>query len=99
MKTITIVTDQITDRALAAALPTEGITSMTIARGQAPRPGCAEIRRYRTPHRFAPAFRIDLVVADDAVASVFDGIDVAYGAGLFSDAEAWVGEPAMPAAA
>lgn len=99
MKTITIITEQITDRALAAALPTDGIASVSVTRGPAAAPGSAAVRAFRNPNRFSPEFRIELVVADDAVESVLDGIDVAYGAGLFSDAEAWVQAAALTPAA
>lgn len=99
MKTITIITDQITDRALAAALPAAGIASVAIRRGGAARPEAAAIRSYRNPARFAPRFRIDVVVEDAAVETVFDAIDLAYGAGVFSDAEAWVEARALAPAA
>lgn len=98
MKTITIITEQITDRALAAVLPTEGVASVSVTRGPGARPATA-VRAYRNPNRFSPEFRIELVVEDAAVEPVLDGIDFAYGAGLFSDAEAWVQAAALTPAA
>lgn len=93
MKTITILAEQISDRALAAALPAAGVLSVAVsvtgsAAGTAI--GSASYRRFRAARTFAANYRIDLVVDDDAVTSIFDGLDFAYGAGVFSDAEAWV---------
>ena len=61
-------------------------------RGAAPTP---TYRSFRNPNHFKANFRIELVVDDDAVESVFDAVDFAYGAGVFSDAEMWVGGPAL----
>lgn len=52
-------------------------------------------RGFRNPGRFRPEFRVDLVVDDETAESVFDAISFAYGAGFFSDAEAWVNPPAL----
>lgn len=100
MKTITIVTDQVSDAALTAALPAEGVASVTISpQNSKPREvGPAGVHRAFGAFpgsRFNPVYRVDLVVDDDAVDAVFDGISFAYGAGLFSDAEAWVSGPAL----
>lgn len=101
MKTITIIAEQVTDRALTAALPAQGIESMTVSRTPISRDAVAgrTYRSFRNPDRFAPNYRIELIVDDSAVETVFDGISFAYGAGLFSDAEAWVEEPALAQAA
>lgn len=96
MKNITIITEQVSDAALAAALPARGVASVAV--GSAVRPALAPAETYRgfrNPNRFTPNYRIDLVVDDDAVESVFDGISFAYGAGLFSAAEVWVNAPAL----
>lgn len=97
MKNITIITEQISERALAAALPSEGVASVTIgSRGSAQRDRvAADHRIFCNPNRFSPIYRVDLVVEDDAVDTVFDGISFAYGAGLFSNAEAWVDAPEL----
>lgn len=97
MKNITIITEQISEKALAAALPTEGIASVTVSfQGAARRDlAGADYRAFCNPNRFSPIHRVDLVVEDDAVEPVFDGISFAYGAGLFSNAEAWVNAPEL----
>lgn len=98
MKTVTILAEHLSDRALNAALPANGLVSVTVSdtpSGAAPR----ESRSFRNPARFSPSVRIDLVVEDAAVEAVFDCLAFAYGAGVFSDAEAWVGEPANALAA
>lgn len=98
MKTITIITEGVSDRALTAALPAEGIASVTVHTDAASRGGMAEagtLRSFRNPRRFSPRYRVELVVDDTAVESVFDGISFAYGAGLFSDAEVWVSARAL----
>lgn len=101
MKTITIITEQISDRALAGAIPTAGVASVNITTaGSGIRDAfhtidVASHRRLRNPSRFAPAYRIDLVVEDDTVATVFDGVTTAYEAGFFSDAEIWVNAPEL----
>ena len=100
MKNIAILAEQVSDRALAAALPSTGVASVTISRERSPRLDAGTPENYhcfRNPARFNPAFRIDLVVEDAAVDTVFDGISFAYGAGIFSDAEAWVSGPALAA--
>lgn len=97
MKNITIITEQISEQALAAALPTEGIASVTVSSQGSARRGliAADHRVFFNPNRFSPIYRVDLVVEDDAVDTVFDGISFAYGAGLFSNAEAWVNTPEL----
>ena len=98
MKTITIITEQVSDQSLTAALPAQGVQGYTVTRGRyTPRQsGAAEgVRAFQNRNRFSPTYRVDVIVDDDAVESVFDGISFAYGAGLFSDAEAWVSGPAL----
>ena len=95
MKSIAILAEQVSDRALAAALPPKGIASVTISTSpHRETTGMSDYHGFRSPTKFNPAFRIELVVEDEAVETVFDGISFAYGAGLFSDAEAWVSAPA-----
>ena len=97
MKNIAILAEQLSDRALAAALPSTGIASISISQE---RSLCREtgarqnFHGFRNPARFNPSVRIELVVEDESVETVFDGISFAYGAGLFSDAEAWISGPA-----
>jgi nitrogen regulatory protein PII len=98
MKTITIVAERVTHQALAAAIPARGVASVEVranradVRGAAAKPGYQSLRN---PSRFNPAVRVDLLVDDDAVESVFDGVSFAYAAGIFSDAEMWVEAPAL----
>ncbi len=102
MKSITIIAEQISDRALTAALPATGIASVAIKQNPGLGTGNSAVESYRAlgnPRRFRANYRIELIVAEDAVESVFDGIAVAYGAGLFSDAEMWVDGGALASAA
>lgn len=102
MKSITIVAEQASDRALATALPTAGVVSVVVHQTQgaaADNSLMASYRALRNPRRFRPNYRIDVVVEDGAVESVFDSVTIAYGAGLFSDAEMWVNAGANASAA
>jgi hypothetical protein len=103
MKTITIVAERVTDQALAAAIPARGVAWIKVRAnrsdvvsggtgGDATMPG---YQSFRNPSRFNPAVRVDLLVDDDAVETVFDGVSFAYAAGIFSDAEMWVEAPAL----
>ena len=94
MKTITIIAEEISEQALAAALPLRGVTSVTVSRRGAHRP-IEGYRSFRNPNRFSPSYRVEVIVDDDAVDTVFEGISFAYGAGLFSAAEAWVNAPEL----
>lgn len=95
MKTITIVTESITDRELTAAVPSTGVTWVDITRiGPVAVPTTAESRVSFRSARFHPEFRIDMVVDDDAVDAVIDSVSFAYGAGFFGDAEVWIGAAA-----
>jgi nitrogen regulatory protein PII len=97
MKTVTIITEQMTDRMLAAATPTRGVVSVRVREADSGRSDATEIARrsFRNPNRFDPRYRIDMVVEDDAVETVLDCVSIAYEAGFFSDAEAWVATPAL----
>lgn len=104
MKNITIVTDQITDAALAAVLPTEGVAEVTVTEDRALRRGYAVnaapgAPSFRMANRFTANYRIDILVDDDTVDTVFDAVSFAYGAGFFADAEAWVNAVDTPAKA
>jgi len=93
MKIITIIAEQISDRALAAVIPTTGVDSVRVSGNRSvSREGVEEntYRGFRNPRRFSANYRIELVVDDAAVGTVFDGVSFAYGAGVFSDAEMWV---------
>lgn len=95
MKTVTIIAEQMTDRMLVAATPVRGVVSVRVSEV---RPGlrtATEVRAFRNPNRFNPHYRIDMVVEDDVVETVFDCVSVAYESGFFSDAEAWVATPAL----
>lgn len=98
MKTITIIAERLTDQALTAIIPTRGVASITVRSIRAGSRGTAAIEGYqsfRSPARFTPAVRIGLLVDDDVVEAVFDGVSFAYTAGVFSDAEMWVEAPAL----
>lgn len=97
MKTITIITEQLSDKALAAITPIDGIRSVTInedsSAGAADRPGGIApetVHGFRNPVRFNPNYRIDVVLDDATVDILFESIATAYEAGFFADAEAWV---------
>jgi nitrogen regulatory protein PII len=97
MKTITILAEHLSDRALKAALPAEGLVSVIVSDAQSSatqRRAVREVHSFRNPARFSPRIRMQLVVHDDAVETVFDSLSFAHGAGFFSDAEAWMDEPA-----
>lgn len=104
MKNITIVTDQISENALTAVLPTEGVAEVTITEDRALRRGytvnaAPGMPSFRMANRFTANYRIDLIVEDDAVDTIFDAVSFAYGAGFFADAEAWVAAVNAPAKA
>lgn len=93
MKQITIITEQISDESLAAVLPPAGVASVAVHRGRSVHVEEAAVENYRSfrnPDRFRPHFRVELVVDDETVDTVFDAIAFAYGAGFFGDGEAWV---------
>ena len=98
MKTITVITERVTDQALSAIVPTSGVASVDVRASRAGVRDAASIESYqsfRNPSRFSPAVRIDLVVDADTVETVFDAVSFAYAAGIFSDAEMWVEAPAL----
>lgn len=93
MKTITIITEQLSDTTLAAVLPPTGIASVTVTEDRsAGWEGAAaeNFHGFRNLKRFSPNYRIDVVLDDATVDVLFDSITVAYEAGFFVDAEAWV---------
>lgn len=98
MKTVVILTERLTQSSLSAVVPAEGVASVRVARHlSAGREAFApeSYRSYRNPQRFTPAVRIELLVEDDAVATVFEAVSVAYGAGFVNDAEMWIESPAL----
>ena len=98
MKNVTIIAERLTDRMLAAAIPTAGVVSVSVSsRGLAVRDSvpAGNATAFHNPARFDPHYRIDMIVEDDAVDAVFDCISVAHGAGFFSDAEVWIDSPAL----
>ena len=97
MKTITIITEQVTDRVLTAAMPPKGVASVRISanRNGVDDVDAATYRSFRNPDRFKASYRIEMVVEDDAVETVFDAVSFAYGVGLLSDAEMWINPPAL----
>ena len=61
MKNITIIAEQISDTALAAAIPARGIASVTVSRAAVRRDAVANgtYRSFRNPNRFNANYRID----------------------------------------
>lgn len=98
MKTITILTEETTQRGLAAVIPLSGVASVSVRR-TGPQTVAYPAETVRSFHsaRFAPEYRIDLVVDDDTVDTVIDCVSFAYGAGFFRDAEVLVTAPALAA--
>ena len=93
MKTITIITEQVSDKSLAAVLPTTGVSSVTVTEDRSAGWNAAAAENFhgfRNPRRFSPNYRIDVVLDDATVDVLFDSITVAYEAGFFGDSEAWV---------
>ncbi len=93
MKTVVILTERLDQSSLSSVVPARGVSSVSVAHNRSDsRNGfVAEgYRSYRSPLRFNPAFRIELLVDDEAVETVFDAVSFAYGAGFFSDAEMWI---------
>lgn len=93
MKIITIVAEQISADALSAALPTEGIASVTVTQTRSFSPTARAVESYRgrkIANHFADVYRVE-IAADDAVAdAVIAGVAFARGAGLLGNARAWV---------
>jgi nitrogen regulatory protein PII len=102
MKTITIITEQVSDKTLAAVLPTTGISSVTVTEDRSAgwdAPAAAEVHSLRNLKRFSPNYRIDVVLDDATVETLFDSITYAYETGYFGDAEAWVNTSGLASAA
>lgn len=93
MKTITIITEEISDKAMAAVLHSSGVASVTVTEDRAAGRDAVATEKFhgfRNLKRFSPNYRIEVVLDDETVDALFDSITVAYEAGFFSDAEAWV---------
>lgn len=93
MKIITIVAEQISPEALSAALPTEGVLSVTVDATRTFNHDSAVVQSYRgrkIAQHFREVYRIEVAVEDTAVDAVIDGVAFARGAGLLGDAQAWI---------
>lgn len=97
MKTITIITEQLSDKALASITPITGVASVTVneerSTGLLDHTGDIAVENFhgfRNPKRFNPSYKIDVVLDDATVDVLFESIATAYEAGFFADAEAWV---------
>lgn len=97
MKTITIITETVSDRVLNAAVPPKGVVSVDITANRTGGEDANEAtyRSFRSAARFRANYRIEMRVEDDAVESVFDAVSFAYGIGILGDAEMWVNAPAL----
>ena len=93
MKIITVIAQQVSAEALNAAMPADGIVSVTVSETQSfsrTATGVGSYRGVKVPQHFTPIFRIELLVEDTAADQVIDGIAFARGAGLLGQAHAWV---------
>ncbi len=102
MTTITIITEQVSDKALAAILPITGVSSVTVTEdrsGAGDGAAAENFRGFRNLKRFSPNYRIDVVLDEATVDILFDSITIAYEAGFFADAEAWVNKSELAPAA
>lgn len=98
MKTVIILAERVTASSLSAVVPARGVRSVRFEHNLSD--SWSEFatqgyRSYRSPLRFNPAVRIELLVEDEAVETVFDAVSFAYGAGFFSDAEMWIESPEL----
>lgn len=93
MKIITIVTEQISPEALSAALPTEGVVSVTVDATRTFSRNSVVVESYRgrkIAQHFSEVYRIEVAAEDCAADAVIAGVAFARGAGLFGDARAWI---------
>lgn len=77
MKLITAIIEQVSVGGLATALPTAGVVSMTISDVQRYQGGPVAVEVHRgvkLPKFFTRLFRVELLVDDDNVEQVVDGI-------------------------
>lgn len=93
MKIITLIAEQISPEALSAALPGEGIASVTVNETQSFSRSAIAVESYRgrkIAKHITTVYRVEIVAQDSAVAEVVEGIAFARGAGLLGDARAWI---------
>jgi nitrogen regulatory protein P-II 1 len=93
VKFITVIADQMSDKALAIALPAEGVTSVTVTESRAFSRSATAVESYRgrkIERHFSTVYRVELVVEDEAANRVIEGIAFARSAGLLGTAQAWV---------
>lgn len=95
MKIVTIIAQQVSADALNAALPFDGVLSVTATETQSFSRSAVSVGSYRgvkIPQHFTPTVRIEIEVEDIAVGAVIDGIAFARSAGLFGDARVRLSE-------
>ena len=93
MKIITVIAEQVSPEALNAALPVDGIHTVTINETQSftRTPASVESYRGRKIAKYVPtSYRVEVVADDDAVQRIVDGIAFARGLGLLGNARAWI---------
>ena len=93
MKIITVIAEQVSPEALNAALPKDGIHTVTISETQSFARTPAGIESYRgrkVAKHVTGVYRVEIVADDDAVQPVVDGVAFARGAGLLGNAQAWI---------
>ena len=89
MKIITVIAQQVSADALNAALPADGIISVTVSETQSFNRTATSVGSYlgvKVPEHFTRIFRVEIEVEDTAVDQVIEGIAFARSAGLFGDA-------------
>jgi nitrogen regulatory protein PII len=93
MKIITVIAQHVSPQALSAALPSEGIASVTVDQTQSFSHTATAFESYRgrkVARHITTAYRIEIVAEDSAVDRVIEGVAFARGAGLLGDARAWI---------
>jgi nitrogen regulatory protein P-II 1 len=90
MKTITVIAEHVSPEALNAALPEDGVISVTVDEARSFSRTATSVQSYRgvkIGRHFTPVFRIEILADDAAVDRVVEGIAFARGAGLLGEAD------------
>jgi nitrogen regulatory protein P-II 1 len=93
MKIITVIAEQVSPEALNAALPKDGVHTVTISEAQSFTRTAAVVESYRgrkIAKHVTCVYRVEIVADDDAVQRIVDGVAFARGAGLLGNARAWI---------
>lgn len=93
MKIITIIAETVSGEALAAAIPADGIASVTVSETQTFSRTPAAVESYRgrkVAKHFSAGYRIEVAADDAAADAVIEGVAFVRSAGLLGDARAWI---------